>query len=530
MKNVMIRTEIQLEVPTDSSIRLSIRRLTEEHFRGKSIIPPVSYVDLSKYAAELIELHKLNPEHKAFVMVCCGNAIWQPFVKTVPYSRRIFLLPQCMSNSKLCKAKHDELGLLCAACDNCHISGLLNTAEKLGYITLVTEGTTITSRLIEEGKADAVIGVSCMEVLEKMYDSVTKYAVPGIGIPLHNSGCSDTTADLEWIKEEMLQLDNKGTTLINLNYLKNKSSAFFTHEQLNLLMGEAKNSTEQLIHDYLLIGGKRIRPLLTVLTYEACYPQYTQSDMARLAVAIECFHKASLIHDDIEDNDAERYGQETLHSKYGIPVAINAGDLMIGEGYRLIAGSDLDSRIIHKCLQVAADGHRMLAIGQGMELMALRNREILPLEQTIMVFDYKAATAFKVALLLGAIAGEADDATISLLEKFSYNMGVAYQVMDDIHDFTGPKGEIQPGKSSVFLSLLTEKLNSEDQMLFQGAYYSSDNKCIKQLIDTYAIYDEARELLDNYLEKTKACLKEFKNPALKLALHEMVGKIFRDYL
>lgn len=527
----MIRTEIQLEVPADSALRLAIRRKAEAFFREKNIIPPVSYNDLSDYADELMLINGWGGKSKAFIMVCCGNAIWQPYVSSVPFNRRILLLPQCMSNSKLCRAEHDELGLLCSACNNCSISGLLHTAEKLGYITLVTEGTTITSRLIEEGKADAVIGVSCMEVLEKMYDSVAKYAVPGIGIPLHQAGCVDTTTDLEWVKEALLRYnDHDGQRLLNLNYLRNETSAFFTREQLNLLMGVATNSTEQLIRDYMLIGGKRIRPLLTILTYEACSKKHSSSDLSRLALAIECFHKASLIHDDIEDDDPVRYGQETLHSKYGIPVAINAGDLLIGEGYRLIAETNLDPRIIHRCIHAAAEGHRLLATGQGMELMALRNREILTIDQTLTVFDYKAATAFKVALLLGAIAGEADQGTLLLLQKFSFNMGVAYQIMDDMQDFTGPTGEISPGKSSVYLSLLMEYLGAEDQVLFQGAYYSSDFNKIKQFIDQYGIGDQAQKLLDKFLEQTRTCLKEFKNPALKLALHEMVGKIFRDYL
>lgn len=527
----MIRTEIQLEVPADSALRLAIRRKTKAFFGEKNIIPPVSYNELSEYADELIRINDWDSKSKAFIMVCCGNAIWKPYVSSVPFNRRILLLPQCMSNSKLCMAEHDELGLLCSSCNNCSISGLLNTAEKLGYITLVTEGTTITSRLIEEGKADAVIGVSCMEVLEKMYDSVTKYAIPGIGIPLHQAGCVDTTTDPDWIKEELLHYNATDEhRLLNLNYLRNKTSAFFEKEQLGLLMGAATNSTEQLIRDYLLIGGKRIRPLLTILTYEACSKKPSTSDLSRLALAIECFHKASLIHDDIEDDDSIRYGQETLHSKYGIPVAINAGDLLIGEGYRLIAETNLDPRIIHRCIHAAADGHRLLATGQGMELMALRNRDILPLEQTLKVFDYKAATAFKVALLLGAIAGEADQETLLLLGKFSFNMGVAYQIMDDMQDFTSPAGEIRPGKTSVYLSLLMEHLSSEDQILFQGAYYSSDINKIKQFTDQYGIGDQAQKLLDKFLEHTRHCLKEFNNPALKLALHEMVGKIFRDYI
>ena len=65
-------------------------------------------------------------------------------------------------------------------------------------------------------------------------------------------------------------------------------------------------------------------------------------DVRKLAVAVECFHKASLIHDDIEDNDAIRYGEKTLHEEHGLAVALNVGDLLIGEGYRLIGALECE--------------------------------------------------------------------------------------------------------------------------------------------------------------------------------------------
>ena len=68
-------------------------------------------------------------------------------------------------------------------------------------------------------------------------------------------------------------------------------------------------------------------------------------DLRKVAVAVECFHKASLIHDDIEDNDALRYGEKTLHEEHGVAVALNVGDLLIGEGYRLLAEMQCASHI-----------------------------------------------------------------------------------------------------------------------------------------------------------------------------------------
>src|SRR6202451_395021 len=84
----------------------------------------------------------------------------------------------------------------------------------------------------------------------------------------------------------------------------------------------------------------RGRPFLAVCAWQALQNDPSAripADLRKVAVAVECFHKASLIHDDIEDGDAQRYGEKTLHEEYGVAVALNVGDLLIGEGYRLLA-------------------------------------------------------------------------------------------------------------------------------------------------------------------------------------------------
>ena len=92
----------------------------------------------------------------------------------------------------------------------------------------------------------------------------------------------------------------------------------------------------------------------------------------KVALAVECFHKASLIHDDIEDDDAERYGQQTVHAEYGVPVALNVGDLLVGEGYRLLAESGAPPRVISQMIRIASAGHRSLVSrpGRGIVLVA----------------------------------------------------------------------------------------------------------------------------------------------------------------
>jgi geranylgeranyl pyrophosphate synthase len=528
---MIISPELNLEVPLLTEIRNNIRKEVEAWFVQNQIIPPVSYDSIANTADTLIEKNGWDKNYKAFTMVCCGNAMWRPVIGSVPFNRRILLLPHCLRHSTLCKGQQDEMGLLCSECGNCSISGLLREAENLGYVAIVTEGTTITARLIESGKVDAVIGIGCMEVLQKMFVSVSRFAIPSIGIPLLSCGCIDTTADSTWIKEEMYHfIKNSDFRLLNLNYLRKRTSSIFGKEQLQRILDSSDNSTEQLVFDSLLSGGKRLRPLLTVLAYEAFNGHTKGEHLNRLALSVECFHKASLIHDDIEDNDDLRYGKETLHAQHGIPVAINIGDLLIGEGYRLITETSLPDDIILKCIRMVSNGHRRLSIGQGIELMSLKNKKILTLEETLQVFDYKTATAFKVSLLLGAIAAGAEDSSLRLLEKFSCSIGTAYQIKDDIEDFKNEAGDFEIYKPSVLISLLQEKLNGKVLADFHEAYRVNNINIIRKLAEKNTIDQEAEKLLTEYIDKSKECLDRFQNTGLKMALHEMLGNIFKEYI
>jgi geranylgeranyl diphosphate synthase, type II len=527
----MIENGLSLEVPGIKEIRQNIRKEVKEWFLNKEFIPPVSFHDLSVCADILIEKHDWNRDLKAFIMVCCGNSVWRQVVGVVPYNRRILLLPHCLRSSSKCIGQHDEMGLLCGECGNCDLMNLLRESESLGYFAIVTEGTSIAARLIESGKVDAVIGVGCLDVLQKMFASVNKYSVPGIGIPLLTCGCTDTKADLEWIMEEILHIDNNPSfRLLNLNYLRKRTNSIFEKAQVKNILGKAANSTEELVFESILAGGKRLRPLLTLLAYEAFSDQADSIIINKLAVSIECFHKASLIHDDIEDNDSKRYGKQTLHAQFGIPVAINAGDLLIGEGYRLIAETSLPAEVILDCIKVVSGGHRQLAVGQGIELMARKNHEVLSLEQILRVFEYKTATAFRVSLLLGAVAGNADSQTIALLEELSISIGIAYQIKDDLDDFKIADCQLDFYGPSILISLLNEKLTEADSISFMKAWNGNDNAVVRHLVDLYNIHPVAESMLKDYIKKSENCLADLKNIGLKMALHEILGNTFKDYL
>jgi len=203
---------------------------------------------------------------------------------------------------------------------------------------------------------------------------------------------------------------------------------------------------------------------------------------------------------------------------------------LIGEGYRLLTETKLPADILLSCIKMVSNGHRRLSIGQGIELLSLKNKKILTLEETLQVFDYKTATAFKVSLLLGAIAAGAEENALKLLEKFSRSVGIAYQIKDDIEDFKDEEGDFAIYKPSVLISLLQGKLSGKVLTCFHEAYRNNNIEIIRNLAQESNIDDEAGVLLTDYIKESEECLNGFQNTGLKMALHEILGNIFKDYI
>src|SRR3990170_1517341 len=113
--------------------------------------------------------------------------------------RPILPMPKCLRVEAKCPAPFDEFGLLCKKCGLCSIQDLQEEAERLGYAVLVAEGSAIVMSIIETGKIEAIVGVSCISVLERAFPYMEAAAIPGVAVPLLNDDCIDTTVDLDWI-------------------------------------------------------------------------------------------------------------------------------------------------------------------------------------------------------------------------------------------------------------------------------------------------------------------------------------------
>ncbi len=136
-----------------------------------------------------------------------------------------------------CPAPFDEFGLLCKQCGLCTIQELQEEAERLGYAVLVAEGSALVMSLIQTGKIDAMVGVSCISVLERASPTWRRRPIPGIAIPLLQDDCKDTTVDLEWIWDVIHLTSDDSTRRLDLDGLRKQVDTWFTPGALRDVLG-----------------------------------------------------------------------------------------------------------------------------------------------------------------------------------------------------------------------------------------------------------------------------------------------------
>src|SRR5438094_7777326 len=303
----------QDNIPQTRAERDRVMRLVREYVATYNPVPPMPMEQLREHADKLIATGSIDPLFRDYTAVLINNEAWREQLAPVPFERRLLLMPKCLRVEDKCPAPFDEFGLLCKQCGLCSIQDMQAEAERLGYAVLVAEGSAIVMSLIQTGKIAAIVGVSCLSVLERAFPYMEAAAIPGVAVPLLQDDCIDTTIDLDWIWEYIHLTSDDRTRRLDLSSLRNEVDAWFTLESLEKIMGAVEGETEQIARGWLARAGKRWRPFLTVAAYQALRETPgapLPEDIRNIAVAVESFHKASLIHDDIEDNDKQRYGEK----------------------------------------------------------------------------------------------------------------------------------------------------------------------------------------------------------------------------
>src|ERR1051326_7719645 len=362
-------------VPQTPAERSRILQFVRHYVAEYSPVPPLPMEQLREHADRAVQMLACDAVYRDYIGVLINNEIWRETLASVPFERRLLLLPKCLRVESKCPAPFDEFGLLCKQCGLCTIQDLQSEAEKLGYAVLVAEGSAIVMSLIQTGKIEAIVGVSCLSVLERAFPYMEAAAIPGVAVPLLQDDCIDTSVDLDWVWDYIHLTGDDQTRRLDLGALRDEVDFWFTPASLDIIMGVARGQTEQIARQWLGRAGKRWRPFLAVAAFQALRQTPAAAlpeDLRKIAVAVECFHKASLIHDDIEDGDAVRYGEKTLHEEYGVAVALNVGDLLIGEGYRLIGTCKASAAPKAEMLLAPSQGQRQLCQGRGADSCGAR--------------------------------------------------------------------------------------------------------------------------------------------------------------
>jgi geranylgeranyl pyrophosphate synthase len=506
----------QDNVPQSKRARDKLLEAIRTYVSRERPVPPLGIEELRTHTGAVLRQVGMDSKYTDFAAVLLNNEVWRDTVAAIPYEKRLLLLPKCLRDAQGCPAQFDEVGLLCEHCGRCVIGDLKSQAEQLGYAVLVAEGSPVVMSLIETGQIEAVVGASCLSVLERVFPYMEAGAVPGIAIPLLQDGCANTSVDLEWLWEAVYQTTEDQTQRFKLDALHRQVNDWFSREALAGAIAPHASPTEQVALDWMAKAGKRWRPFLAVCAYSALSGDHAlsrEADLRKVAIAVECFHKASLIHDDIEDGDDERYGERTLHAEHGVPIALNVGDLLLGEGYRLLAEVDAPDGQKVRLLQAAAQGHRSLCLGQGSELAWMRAPRPLQVSEVLDIFRMKTSPAFEVALGLGAIVADCDEQVNAALRRYSDSLGIAYQIRDDLDDLHSPAHEdlLRGKRPSILPALACEAM---------GAAVPCSSPEVEAA---------AWRLMETYKSQAIGSLIALKNANLKGLLRRVIARMFNDF-
>ncbi len=559
-------------VPETKQLREQMRAKCSEIAGRLDKSRPLGKEEMETVARAVLAEMQLGEGYLGWTMVVLATEFWKDQVAGIPPSRRLFLLPHCPKHAEGCPADYDEFGLECRKCGACSIADFRTVAEEMGYKVLVAEGSPIVLKIIVSGYVDAIVGVACLNVLEKAIDKILLSGIPCLAVPLLSSDCRNTSVDEDWV-DQMIRIQQEQPTQQTRSYvhLMRAASNMFGADELERLAPRLRGGarlkditssggtldpiagTELIAYDFLSKGGKHSRPFITLAVYDALTGGHgTSGDGAaavanfsvsvrRTSMSIETFHKASLVHDDIEDDDQFRYGQQTIHRRFGLPTAINVGDYLIGLGYRLVSRetASLGADVVADLLDCLADAHLRLSEGQGAELLwrDARDKRLKPID-ALKIYALKTAPAFEAALLCGIRLARPVGEYAEPIKQFARNLGVSFQILNDLQDWQGDDHnklksglDTLGGRPTVLWALALETLSTAGQtellaLVNDRETPQSDRITqVRRLYQEAGVFEKAHRLVDKHQERAEAIADEMQPEELRRLLYYLIDTV-----
>ena len=274
----------------------------------------------------------------------------------------------------------------------------------------------------------------------------------------------------------------------------------------------------------IIHGGKRLRPYMVIRSCQILGGKVSNAMLA--ASAVEMVHNFTLVHDDIMDNDDMRHGVPTVHKKFGMPVAILAGDVLFSKAFQIITESKLSANATTKLVSRLSKACVDVCEGQLLDVKMAEEKKIPTQAEYITMISKKTAALFDVSCAMGAICATNKSNDILNLSSFGRNLGIAFQITDDLIGVMGdPKvtkkpvgNDLREGKKSLPILMAIKLAKGKNKKIILKAFGNSKatrndlNKAVG-VIRSLGIEENVRKQALKYAEKAEKSLGKYSGSA-----------------
>lgn len=283
---------------------------------------------------------------------------------------------------------------------------------------------------------------------------------------------------------------------------------------------------ETSIKELIQSGGKMLRPGLAVIASK--FGNYQPERTRAMATVVEMFHMATLVHDDVIDDSKLRRGKETIQSKYGKEYAVYIGDYLFCVCFKILAST----ASLHS-IQIDSKAMSKICLGEVEQLNSRFQKEV-SVKNYLKRISGKTAELFALSLYIGAAESDCDKKLARLFWNIGHNIGMAFQIIDDILDYTSTDEQLgkevghdlRDGIYTLPLIYALEKKPADlMKLLDQEELSQGDIQKIIELTREYGGIDKARALAKKYTNKAYSFMKRLPDNEYKIMLQEITGEL-----